>query len=410
MPDRFSQSSQHHHSTLIAFLTAVFCLFCFPGLTFAAATQDCVILLHGLAKSDRSMEKLAQAVSEAGFDTVNVDYPSTDLPIEKLAGPAIAPALDRCAELAATETTNAPRVHFVTHSMGGILVRQYLSRVKPENLGRVVMLGPPNQGSEVVDKLGSFPGFHFMFGDAGLQLGTGKMSVPNQLGAANFDVGIIAGTKSINPILSTLLPSEDDGKVSVARTRLKGMRDHLVMPVTHVFMMKNEGVIAQVIHYLRHGHFQREQEENEDLSVSASVTQQEKIQFPDTTTSTGEDDSAAPSGEQSRSASVRGTISGHQAIEYLIDAKTGQSLAVGLRSSNAQAAYRITAPAAPRALHSGHGQQSSYAFTLPRDGTYRLMIYLLEGAASAGESAEFLLDIQLRNPGWVDPAGRVEAQ
>ncbi|WOX06039.1 esterase/lipase family protein [Microbulbifer pacificus] len=358
-----------------------------------------MILLHGLAKSDRSMERLAQAVAEAGFHTVNVDYPSTDLPIEKLAGPAIAPALDRCAQWAETETTDAPRVHFVTHSMGGILVRQYLSRVKPENLGRVVMLGPPNQGSEVVDTLGSFPGFHFMFGDAGMQLSTGKMSVPNQLGAANFDVGIIAGTKSINPILSTLLPNADDGKVSVARTRLKGMHDHLEMPVTHVFMMKNNDVIAQVIHYLRHGRFQREPEESEDLSVPASVTQQEKIQFPDTATGTGDDDSSAPSGEQHQSTSVRATINGYEAIEYLINAKTGQSLAVGLRSNNAQAAYRITAPAAPRALHSGHGQQSSYSFTLPRDGTYRLMIYLLEGAASAGESAEFLLDIQLRNPG-----------
>lgn len=231
-------------------------LHCFAtsSLSGEAQTKDCVILLHGLAKSEGSMKKLAQTVAEAGFITVNVDYPSTDYPIEKLAGPAIAPALDRCAESGSQEH----HVHFVTHSMGGILVRQYLSQVKLDNLGRVIMLGPPNQGSEVVDKLGNFPGFHFMFGDAGLQLGTGNMSVPNQLGAANFDVGIIAGTQSINPILSTLLPSKDDGKVTVARTRLDGMNDHLEMPVTHVFMMKDRKVIEQVIHYLRHGQFQRE--------------------------------------------------------------------------------------------------------------------------------------------------------
>lgn len=222
-----------------------------------AQARDCVILLHGLAKSDSSMKKLETAVENAGFFAVNVDYPSTDHPIEKLAGPAIAPALDRCARNGSATDDSPSQVHFVTHSMGGILVRQYLSRVNVENLGRVVMLGPPNRGSEVVDKLGSFPGFHFIFGDAGLQLGSGKMSVPNTLGAADFDVGIIAGTESINPILSSMLPGKDDGKVTVERTRLEGMRDHLEMPVTHVFMMKNQKVITQVVHYLQHGQFQR---------------------------------------------------------------------------------------------------------------------------------------------------------
>ena len=226
-----------------------------------ASARDCVVLLHGLAQSKSAMKKLDEAIADAGFATVNVDYPSTDHPIEALAGPAIAPALDRCAQLTTAPSTTASsageqsRVHFVTHSMGGILVRQYLSRVKVENLGRVVMLGPPNGGSEVVDNLGQVPGFHFMFGDAGLQLGTGKLSVPNKLGAANFELGIIAGTRSINPILSTMLPDQDDGKVSVARTRLEGMKEHLEMPVTHVFMMKNPKVIQQAIHFLNTGKF-----------------------------------------------------------------------------------------------------------------------------------------------------------
>lgn len=213
------------------------------------AQSECVILLHGLGKSDASMTKLESAIADAGFATVNVDYPSTDYPIEQLAGRAIAPALDKCHD--------RDRVNFVTHSMGGILVRQYLSRVPVDNLGRVVMLGPPNNGSEVVDRLGDFPGFHFMFGDAGLQLGTGSLSVPNKLGPADFDLGIIAGTRSINLILSQMIPDTDDGKVSVESTKLDGMKDHLAMPVTHVFMMKNDEVITQVIHYLHHGSFLR---------------------------------------------------------------------------------------------------------------------------------------------------------
>ncbi|WP_445365824.1 esterase/lipase family protein [Microbulbifer sp. ANSA001] len=217
------------------------------GALSVNAHSACVILLHGLAKSDSSMAKMERAISNAGYKTVNVDYPSTKFPIEKLAGKAIAPALDAC--------TGENEINFVTHSMGGILVRQYLSKVNIENLNRVVMLGPPNKGSEVVDKLGNFPGFQFAFGDAGLQLGTGAMSVPNKLGKADFDVGIIAGTRSINLLLSQMIPETDDGKVSVSSTKLEGMNDHLEMPVTHVFMMKDKKVISQVLHYLEHGAF-----------------------------------------------------------------------------------------------------------------------------------------------------------
>ncbi len=139
--------------------------------------------------------------------------------------------------------------------MGGILVRQYLSNHSIPNLAHVVMLGPPNKGSEVVDKLKGVPGFHFINGDAGLQLGTSEMSVPpNRLGPAEFDVGIIAGTDSINLILSLLIPGRDDGKVSVERTKLEGMNDHITMETSHPpFMMKNKKVIAQVIHYLKNG-------------------------------------------------------------------------------------------------------------------------------------------------------------
>ncbi len=212
--------------------------------------SEAVILLHGLARSDRSMNKLEKALAERGYRVHNVAYLSTRDTIRNLAEKAIPPALERCAD--------APRVHFVTHSLGGILVRQYLGEHAVANLGRVVMLGPPNQGTEVVDKLGDFPGFRFFHGEAGLELGTGKGSVPKRLGRANFDLGIIAGTRSINLILSSLIRGPNDGKVSVDRTRVEGMRDHLEMPVTHPFMMRNPGVIEQVIHYLEHGSFKRD--------------------------------------------------------------------------------------------------------------------------------------------------------
>jgi pimeloyl-ACP methyl ester carboxylesterase len=212
---------------------------------------DSVILLHGLARTAKSMQLLEAVLQQQGYCVVNAGYDSRHNDIETLAVAAIEPALKACPPSQA--------VHFVTHSLGGILVRQFLAHHSIENLGRVVMLGPPNKGSEVVDRLRDVPGFHFINGDAGLELGTGAASIPNQLGRADFDVGIIAGTRSVNLILSTLIPGTDDGKVSVDSTRLEGMNDHLEMAVTHPFMMRNEAVIEQVIRYLETGKFKRAQ-------------------------------------------------------------------------------------------------------------------------------------------------------
>lgn len=220
-------------------------------LCFSISTQaSCVILLHGLARTSSSMESLERSLLKEGFLPINEGYPSREYSIEQLAEIAIKPALEKCPK--------SEKVNFVTHSLGGILVRQYLSKHDLANLNRVVMLGPPNQGSEVVDKLRDVLGFHFINGDAGMQLGTGELSIPNTLGKANFDVGIVAGTRSINWILSSLIPSTDDGKVSIESTMLDGMNDHIEMPVTHPFMMKNDRVIAQVVNYLKNGSFEHD--------------------------------------------------------------------------------------------------------------------------------------------------------
>lgn len=205
-------------------------------------------MLHGLARTEASMNALAEALEAADYLVVNYHYPSTSQTIEELAQRAIEAGTAKC-------DPGSDTVHFVTHSMGGILVRQYLRDNTIDKLGRVVMLGPPNQGSEVVDKLAEVPGFKLINGPAGLQLGTGQWSVPNSLGPANFEVGVIAGSRSVNLILSALLPDSDDGKVTVENTRLEGMRDHITLPVTHPFMMRNPTVIEQVIYFLRHGTF-----------------------------------------------------------------------------------------------------------------------------------------------------------
>jgi hypothetical protein len=139
--------------------------------------------------------------------------------------------------------------------MGGILVRYYLAQRRPAELGRVVMLSPPNQGSELVDSLGKLPGFLAINGRAGRQLGTSPDSVPNRLGPVSYPVGVITGNRSINLILSRLIPGEDDGKVSIRRARVEGMSDFLVVPHTHPMIMNSDLVIRQTSQFLRRGRF-----------------------------------------------------------------------------------------------------------------------------------------------------------
>lgn len=223
-----------------------------------AATADtnlrksCVVLLHGLARTSDSMLDMQAQLEKEGYLVANIDYPSREFSVAELAELAVPQGVDQCKE------QGSDSIAFVTHSMGGILVRQYLSEQSIDNLSRVVMLAPPNKGSEVVDELRDVPGFDILNGPAGLQLGTDKSSVPNTLGAVDFELGIIAGTRSINLILSTYLPNPDDGKVSVESAKVEGMCAFLTAPVSHPFIMQDSDVIAEVIHYLDTGTFASE--------------------------------------------------------------------------------------------------------------------------------------------------------
>ena len=218
----------------------------------AFGAQEQVILLHGLCRTSRSMVKMENALTGAGYKVRNVDYPSRTTSIQKLADDVIGKAVADC------QQDGAAKINFVAHSLGGILVRSYLVRHSIPELGRVVMLAPPNQGSEIVDKLGWLFLFKWINGPAGKEMGTDKNSTPNNLGPANFSAGIIAGDRSINWINSLLIPGSDDGKVSVERTKLAGMSDHLVIHATHPFIMKNHEVIRQTIQFLRAGSFDHE--------------------------------------------------------------------------------------------------------------------------------------------------------
>lgn len=204
------------------------------------------------------MQKMEQALKDDGYLTANIDYPSRHHEIAELATRAVSQGLQRCRELDDVE-----RIHFVTHSLGGILVRQYLSTETIEELGRVVMLGPPNQGSAAVDDLDGVPGFDWINGPAGRQLGQGEGSIPVALGPVDFELGIIAGNRSIDPITSAVLENPDDGRVSVEDTKVDGMDDFIVVKHSHAFMMRMRKPIELTKSFLRTGRFQPDTPESD---------------------------------------------------------------------------------------------------------------------------------------------------
>ena len=225
----------------------VFATLIVPATSLAS---DCVILLHGLARTSSSMEKMQEALEAAGYHVVNESYPSREHPIEELAPMAIDAGIENCREAGSGE-----RINFVTHSLGGILVRYYMEHGELDEIGRVVMMGPPNQGSAAVDAMGNLPGFDALNGPAGRQLGTDENSIPLSLGAPEFEFGVIAGNRTIDPVTSAVLKNPDDGKVSVEDTKLEGMADFALVPVSHAYIMKDAEVIKLVKQFLEEGNF-----------------------------------------------------------------------------------------------------------------------------------------------------------
>jgi pimeloyl-ACP methyl ester carboxylesterase len=212
--------------------------------------REGIVLLHGIAKSARSMRPMQKALERAGYRVLNLTYPSRRETLEELAE-TIRPAV------AAFESALAgAAMHFVGHSMGGLVARVYIARHRPDNLGRVVMLGTPNGGSEVADVIRRVRPMRTFLGPAGLQLTARdrhawKIALP----PIDYPLGIIAGVRSVNPILSLIVAKPNDGKVSVASTRIEGMADHVVVRKSHPFIAMGRVPIGHTLAFLREGRF-----------------------------------------------------------------------------------------------------------------------------------------------------------
>jgi triacylglycerol lipase len=232
-------------------LVSILVLFCLTARADEVSVErECVVLLHGLWRSELSMLPVARDLDQAGYTVANITYPSIRYSIPDLAEQAVSEGLQECREALAS------RIHFVTHSLGGILVRQYLAQKTIPELGRVVMLSPPNQGSQLADYVHSIRFLRWLEPEAVVQLGTGVSSVPLQLGPVDFELGVIAGRKDGWLGWPGAPDEPGDGTVAVDEARVEGMVDFLELPASHTFIMWNREVQAQVIFFLQNGRFE----------------------------------------------------------------------------------------------------------------------------------------------------------
>ena len=213
--------------------------------------REYVILLHGMARTKFSMHKLAVRLAEHGYQIINEGYPSTREPIDKIADAYLAPMVNQC------KANGAEKIHIVTHSLGGIVTRQYLQDHSLPTGSRIVMISPPNRGSELADTFRNLWLYQWLNGPAGQVLGTAPDSLPNSLKPVDAEIGVITGNRSLNPLFSWLIPGDDDGKVAVERAKLSEMADFMVVASSHSFIMNHPKVLNQVVFFLKNGKFER---------------------------------------------------------------------------------------------------------------------------------------------------------
>jgi len=212
-------------------------------------SSEWVILLHGMNRTKNSMDKLEEHLNGTGYRTLNIGYPSTSEAVGSIAANHLTKMVKKCQE------EGAEKIHMVTHSLGGIIVRQYLQNNHLPDGSRIVMLSPPNKGSELADTFHDLFIYEWINGPAGQELKTEASSLPNTLKPVEAEIGVITGDSTLNPLYSSLIPGLDDGKVSIESAKLAEMKDFLIVDSSHSFIMNHPEVLEQVVYFIKNGEF-----------------------------------------------------------------------------------------------------------------------------------------------------------
>lgn len=213
--------------------------------------KEAVILIHGMGRSHRSMRKLEAFLKAKGYVTYNRSYPSTVANVERSAVHYINSALANISH----ETIS--KIHFVTHSLGGLLIRYFLSNHQIKKLGRIVMLSPPNQGSEVAERYRKHFWYKWITGVPGQQLHQNNNQLLQEMKPLKTEVGIIAGTRSSDPWFNHTFEHPHDGKVSINGAQLPEMKQMIQVPHGHTFIMNKTSVKNHIANFLATGNFYR---------------------------------------------------------------------------------------------------------------------------------------------------------
>ena len=214
-----------------------------------AASRETVVLLHGLGRTRAAMWPLAVRIEKAGFDVVRIGYDSLRHSPEQILA-EVGQQIDACC-------ANRPEpVHFVGHSLGGLIIRAYLAGHELRTRGRVVLIATPNSGTPLVDSYND-AWWMDLAGPTAKSLGTGLDSFPNSLPKPDYPVGVIAGTREYW-LIKDLIPGQHDGLVPLESTRIDGMVDFITVDSNHAFLRYSQEVARQTIAFLRTGQFQRD--------------------------------------------------------------------------------------------------------------------------------------------------------
>lgn len=220
-------------------------------ITHALKDKECVVLVHGLWRSGFAMRSIASNLEDNGYQTVSVDYPSTQSKIPELVQGYLLTSYEECKQ------TGAKKIHLVSHSMGGILIRQFLQNHSLPKGSKVVMLSPPNQGSELSEKFGSSWWYQWVVGPAGVSLSNTQQGIISKLDAIDEPVGIIAAYRDWSVWPNSWLPQPNDGTVSVESMKLAEMDDFILVNSGHAMMRFSDLVQSQIRQFLAVGEFAR---------------------------------------------------------------------------------------------------------------------------------------------------------
>ncbi|MCC2646219.1 MAG: alpha/beta fold hydrolase [Rickettsiaceae bacterium] len=215
------------------------------------AAQECVVLLHGYGRSSKSMRSIESLLVSHNYKVINIDYPSRQFNLTDITHKKVKPLIVEC-------LNKEEKIHFVGYSMGGVITKHFIETHQVPNLGNVVFIASPIKGSDISAKLSKNSFFRLIFGPAAADLSTESDFVKSLKEEIFYPLGIITASISHNPLTSLfLLPGPNDGTVTLASTRIKGIADHIIINANHNSIINLEETHKQVLSFLKNRSFKK---------------------------------------------------------------------------------------------------------------------------------------------------------